>query len=56
MITNNKDDLGYFVVKNNEEWYVISVNNNNWHFLAVKNISGLLRGATSNHNGDTFIT
>ena len=26
----------------------------NWHYLAVKNISGLLRGITSNHNGDFF--
>ena len=25
---------------------------NNWHYLAVKNVSGLLRGITSNHNGD----
>ena len=24
----------------------------NWHYLAVKSISGLLRGITSNHNGD----
>ena len=24
----------------------------NWHYLAIKNISGLLRGITSNHNGD----
>ena len=25
---------------------------NNWHYLAGKSISGLLRGITSNHNGD----
>ena len=25
-----------------------------WHFLVVKNISGLLRGVTSNHNGDFY--
>ena len=24
----------------------------NWHYLAIKSISGLLRGITSNHNGD----
>ena len=24
----------------------------NWHYLAVKSIYGLLRGITSNHNGD----
>ena len=49
MITSNKDILGYFVVKNTEEWYDISVKNNNWHYLAVKNIPGLLRGITSDH-------
>ena len=54
MITNNKDDLGYVVVKNREEWYDILVNITNWHYLAVKNISGLLRGITSNHNGDFY--
>ena len=26
----------------------------NWHCLAVKSISGLLRGITSNHNGDFY--
>ena len=26
----------------------------NWHYLATKNISGLLRGITSNHNGDFY--
>ena len=25
-----------------------------WHYLAVKSISGLLRGITSNHNGDFY--
>ena len=24
----------------------------NWHYLAINNISELLRGITSNHNGD----
>ena len=24
----------------------------NWHYLAIKNISGILRGITSNHDGD----
>ena len=31
---------------------MITNGNSNWHYLAVKNISGLLRGITSNHNGD----
>ena len=26
----------------------------NWHYLAIKNISGLLRGITSKHNGDFY--
>ena len=26
----------------------------NWHYLTIKNISGLLRGITSNHNGDFY--
>ena len=26
----------------------------NWHYLAIKNLSGLLRGITSNHNGDFY--
>ena len=54
MITNNKDDLGYMVVKNNEDQYDIAVNITNWHYLAIKNISGLLREITSNHNGDFY--
>ena len=26
----------------------------NWHYLAIKDLSGLLRGITSNHNGDFY--
>ena len=26
----------------------------NWHYLAIKNLSGSLRGITSNHNGDFY--
>ena len=26
----------------------------NWHYLTIKNISGLLRGITSNHDGDFY--
>ena len=25
-----------------------------WHYLVVKNLSGLLRGITSNHNADFY--
>ena len=33
---------------------MITDETNNWHYLAVKSISGLLRGITSNHNGDFY--
>ena len=33
---------------------MITDNMNNWHYLVVKIISGLLRGITSNHNGDFY--
>ena len=29
-------------------------NSENWHYLVVKNLSGLLRGITSNHKGDFY--
>ena len=29
-------------------------NGENWHYLAVKSLSRLLRGITSNHNGDYY--
>ena len=29
-------------------------NGENWHYLAVKNLSRLLRGITSNHDGDYY--
>ena len=31
---------------------MITDGNNNWHYLAVKDIPGLLKGITSNHDGD----
>ena len=31
---------------------MITDGTDNWHYLIVKSISGLLRGITSNHNGD----
>ena len=33
---------------------MITDNNNNWHYLTVKSISRLLRGITSNHDGDFY--
>ena len=33
---------------------MITDGDTNWHYFAIKNISGLLRGITSNHNGDFY--
>ena len=33
---------------------MITDGDTNWHCLAIKSISGLLRGITSNHNGDFY--
>ena len=33
---------------------MITDGTSNWHYLAIKNVSGLLRGITSNHNGDFY--
>ena len=34
--------------------YISKYNNSRDDYLAVKNISGLLRGTTSNHDGDFY--
>ena len=47
-----------YISKHNDErdnqviLLMIADETSNWHYLAVKSISGLLRGVTSNHNGD----
>ena len=33
---------------------MITDGTSNWHYLAIKNLSELLRGITSNHNGDFY--
>ena len=33
---------------------MITDGTSNWYYLAIKNISGLLRGITSNHNDDFY--
>ena len=33
---------------------MITNDNEKWHYLAVKSLSRLLRGVTSNHNGDFY--
>ena len=39
------------MITNNDEY---SDGVNNWHYLVVRNLSRLLRGTTSNHNGDFY--
>ena len=38
--------------RSNRVVLLMITDNEKWHYLAVKNVSGLLRGITSNHNGD----
>ena len=42
---NNRDD---------QVILLMITDNKKWHYLAVKNIFGLLRGITSNHDGDFY--
>ena len=55
---NTKQIRQAYISKYNDErdnqinLLMITDGTNNWHYLAVKSISSLLRGVTSNHNGD----
>ena len=55
---NTKEIRQAYISKHNDErdnqvnLLMITDGTNNWHYLAIKKISGLLRGITSNHNGD----
>ena len=57
---NTKQIKQAYILKYNNEGdnqvnlLMITDETNNWHYLAVKSISGLLRGITSNHNGDFY--
>ena len=44
--------LGY--LRNEVNLLMITDGSTNWRYLAIKNTSGLLRGITSNHNGDFY--
>ena len=33
---------------------MITDGTSNWHYLAINNLSGLLRGIASNHNGEFY--
>ena len=57
---NTKEIRQAYISKHNDErdnqvnLLMITDGTKNWHYLAIKNISGLLRGITSNHNGDFY--
>ena len=57
---NTKEIRQAYISEHNDErnnqvnLLMISDGTSNWHYLAIKNISGLLRGTTSNHNGDFY--
>ena len=57
---NTKQIKQAYISKHNDErdthvnLLMITDGTSNWHYLAVKSISGLLRGITSNHNGDFY--
>ena len=57
---NTKQIRQAYISKHNNECdaqvnlLMITDETNNWHYLTVESISGLLRGITSNHNGDLY--
>ena len=57
---NTKEIRQAYISEHNDErnnqvnLLMITDGTSNWHYLAIKNISGLLRGITSNHNGDFY--
>ena len=44
----------YNLVQDNQIILLMISNSENWHYLAVKSLSRLLRGITSNHDGDYY--
>ena len=57
---NTKEIRKAYISEHNDErnnqvnLLMITDGTSNWHYFAIKNISGLLRGITSNHNGDFY--
>ena len=57
---NTKEIRQAYISEHNDErdnqvnLLIITDGTSNWHYLAIKNISGLLRGITSNHNDDFY--
>ena len=44
----------YNLIRDNQIILLMISNGKNWHYLAVKSLSRLLRGITSNHDGDYY--
>ena len=46
------DKSKYNLIRDNQIILLMISNGENWHYLVVKSLSGLLRGISSNHDGD----
>ena len=44
----------YNLIRDNQIILLMISNGENWHYLVVKNLSGLLRGISSNQNSDYY--
>ena len=44
----------YNLIRDNQIILLMISNGKNWHYLALKNLSGLLKGISSNHNSDYY--
>ena len=57
---NTKEIRQAYISEHNDErnnqvnLLMITNGTSNWHYLAIKNLSGLLRGIISNHNGEFY--
>ena len=50
LLTNTKHNL----TRENQVILLMITDGGKWHYIAVTRLSGLLRGITSNHNGDFY--
>ena len=44
----------YNLKRDNQVILLIISDGENWHYLIVKSLNALLKGVTSNHNGDSY--
>ena len=58
LITLKKIEIAYKskynLIRDNQIILLMMSNGENWHYLAVKSLSRLLRGISSNHDGDYY--